>query len=171
MSLYFSFTCAISFFFAFENERRALYSDFNYPNKGKQIMRNNSLSFTCTCLYFSTNALFQFLLQRWLITVREKMANMTVENGFFSCFTNNSCIAECYHGYIFPSGNTKDSFSCQNGNWVPVLSSCKSKLVVWNQFKLFITSTSLNNIKVCFGMQLLISRQNIIKSTCWYMYI
>lgn len=58
------------------------------------------------------------------------MLNMTVENAFLSCFTNNICIAECYRGYIFPTGHTKESYFCQNRNWVPVLSSCKSKLVV-----------------------------------------
>lgn len=58
------------------------------------------------------------------------MVNLAVDNGLMSCFTNNTCIAECYRGYIFPSGNTKESYSCQNGNLTPMLSTCKRIPVV-----------------------------------------
>lgn len=62
------------------------------------------------------------------------MVNLAVDNGLMSCFTNNTCIAECYRGYIFPSGNTKESYSCQNGNLTPMLSTCKRKLQSVNNF-------------------------------------
>lgn len=62
------------------------------------------------------------------------MVNLAVDNGLMSCFTNNTCIAECYQGYIFPSGNTKESYSCQNGNLTPMLSTCKRNLQSVNNF-------------------------------------
>lgn len=62
------------------------------------------------------------------------MVNLAVDNGLMSCFTNNTCIAECYQGYIFPSGYTKESYSCQNGNLTPMLSTCKRKLQSVNTF-------------------------------------
>lgn len=52
--------------------------------------------------------------------------NMAVENAFISCSTNNVlCNAECYRGYIFPSRSTKESYSCHNGIWTPMLTTCK----------------------------------------------
>lgn len=55
--------------------------------------------------------------------------NLAVENGYLSCFTNNSCIAQCFRRYIFPSGNTKESYSCQNENLTLMLSTCKCKFI------------------------------------------
>lgn len=55
--------------------------------------------------------------------------NMTVNNAFISCPTNWSCTAECYRGFVFPSGSTKEYYSCQNGVWTPMLPSCKRTLV------------------------------------------
>lgn len=52
----------------------------------------------------------------------------TVVNAFISCPTNTSCNAECYRGFIFPTGQTNQSFSCQKGVWTPMLSACKGKL-------------------------------------------
>lgn len=57
------------------------------------------------------------------------MVDLAIKNAVTLCSTNNTCIAECYRGYIFPSGNTKESYSCQNGNWTPLLSTCKRKFV------------------------------------------
>lgn len=57
--------------------------------------------------------------------------NMTVDNAFISCPTNWSCTAECYRGFIFPSGSTKEYSSCQNGVWAPMLSSCKRNPLVF----------------------------------------
>lgn len=55
--------------------------------------------------------------------------SLDIDNAFVSCSTNNmSCIAECYPGYIFPSGSTKDYYNCQIG-WIPFLSSCKRMLL------------------------------------------
>uniref|UniRef100_K1RFH3 Sushi domain-containing protein n=1 Tax=Magallana gigas TaxID=29159 RepID=K1RFH3_MAGGI len=57
-------------------------------------------------------------------------SNINIDNAFVSCLTNNvSCNAECYRGYIFPSGSTKENYSCQNGTWPPMLSSCKRMLL------------------------------------------
>lgn len=50
---------------------------------------------------------------------------IALDNAFVSCSTIVSCVAECYRGYIFPSGSTKESYICQNGVWTPTLSSCK----------------------------------------------
>lgn len=63
------------------------------------------------------------------------MVNLAVENVYLSCFTINSCIAESYRGHKVPSGNTKESFSCQNGYWVLMLSNCSSKLFGYNRFQ------------------------------------
>lgn len=57
--------------------------------------------------------------------------NMTVDNAFISCPTYWSCTAECYRGFIFPSGSTKEYYSCQNGVWVPMLPSCKRNPLVF----------------------------------------
>lgn len=57
--------------------------------------------------------------------------NMAVSNAYVSCLTNMPCVAKCYPGYIFPSGSTKKSYSCQNGEWTPFLSSCKRKMLNW----------------------------------------
>lgn len=55
--------------------------------------------------------------------------DLAVENAFILCSANNTCIAECYRGYIFPSGITKESYSCRNENWTPLLSTCKRKFI------------------------------------------
>lgn len=53
-------------------------------------------------------------------------SNININNAFVSCSTNNvSCNAECYRGYIFTNGSTNENYSCQNGVWTPMLSSCK----------------------------------------------
>lgn len=57
-----------------------------------------------------------------------KKINLTVDNAFILCTTNGSCVAECYRGFIFSSGKTKQSYSCLNGVWSPVLSTCKRKI-------------------------------------------
>ncbi|XP_078319573.1 uncharacterized protein LOC111100918 [Crassostrea virginica] len=36
-----------------------------------------------------------------------------VNHAFLSCRTNVSCEAQCYRGYVFPSGETKTVYSCQ----------------------------------------------------------
>lgn len=53
---------------------------------------------------------------------------MTVDNASILCKTDVSCVAECYPGFIFSSGQTKQSYGCLNGVWSPVLSTCKRKL-------------------------------------------
>lgn len=57
-----------------------------------------------------------------------KKINLTVDNASILCTTNGSCVAECYRGFIFSSGKTKQSYSCLNGVWSPVLSTCKRKM-------------------------------------------
>uniref|UniRef100_A0A8W8JKN8 Sushi domain-containing protein n=1 Tax=Magallana gigas TaxID=29159 RepID=A0A8W8JKN8_MAGGI len=53
-------------------------------------------------------------------------SDINIDNAFVSCSTNNvSCNVECYRGYIFPSGSTKESYSCQNEEWTHMFSSCK----------------------------------------------
>lgn len=54
--------------------------------------------------------------------------NTAVDNAFVSCSTNVSCKAKCYRGYIFFSGYTYEDYNCQNGVWIPMLSSCKRML-------------------------------------------
>lgn len=51
--------------------------------------------------------------------------NLAVDNAFVSCSTIVSCKAKCYRGYIFSSGSTEEDYNCQNGAWIPMLSSCK----------------------------------------------
>lgn len=48
-----------------------------------------------------------------------------------SCSTIVACKTECYRGYIFTSGSTKENFNCQNGVWTPTLSSCKRTFLVF----------------------------------------
>lgn len=57
--------------------------------------------------------------------------NMTVDNAFISCPTNWSCTAECYRGFIFPSGSSKEYSSCQNGEWTLTFPSCKRNPLVF----------------------------------------
>lgn len=57
-----------------------------------------------------------------------KKMNLTVEYASILCTTNGSCVAECYRGFIFSSGKTEQSYSCLNGVWSPVLSTCKRKI-------------------------------------------
>lgn len=59
----------------------------------------------------------------------------TVENAFISCPTNTSCNAECYRGFIFPTGQTNELFSCQKDVWTPMLSACKGKLLSFKNTK------------------------------------
>lgn len=57
--------------------------------------------------------------------------DVNIDNAFVSCSINNvSCNAECYRGYIFPSGSTKEYYSCQNGVWTPILSLWKRNPLV-----------------------------------------
>lgn len=49
-------------------------------------------------------------------------------SAFISCPTNTSCNAECFRGFILPTGKTNNSFSRQKVVWTPVLSACKGKL-------------------------------------------
>ncbi|XP_078336600.1 uncharacterized protein LOC111100780 isoform X2 [Crassostrea virginica] len=46
-----------------------------------------------------------------------------IDNAFLSCQTNDTCEAECYRGFIFPSGKTKTVYSCQQ-DLSGILSSC-----------------------------------------------
>lgn len=57
-----------------------------------------------------------------------KKINLTVDNASILCTTNESCVAECYPGFIFSTGKTRQSYSCLNGVWSPVLSTCKRKI-------------------------------------------
>lgn len=67
--------------------------------------------------------------------------NIAVENAFISCDTNSSCAAKCYRGYIFPSGDTEESYRCQNGVWKPIALACKRKSLflksIWHIFNNF----------------------------------
>lgn len=47
------------------------------------------------------------------------------DNAFITCMTNVSCEAGCYRGYIFPNGQTNESYICQDGFWTPVILTCK----------------------------------------------
>lgn len=49
-------------------------------------------------------------------------------SAFISCPTNTSCNAECFRGFILPTGKTNESFSRRKGVWTTVLSACKGKL-------------------------------------------
>ncbi|XP_078336558.1 uncharacterized protein LOC111101078 isoform X3 [Crassostrea virginica] len=48
-----------------------------------------------------------------------------VENAHLACLTDYFCEAECYRGYIFPTGYTKANFTCQDGQWTPRIIPCK----------------------------------------------
>ena len=39
--------------------------------------------------------------------------NGDVNHAFLLYRTNDSCEAQCYQGYVFPSGETKTVYSCQ----------------------------------------------------------
>nr|XP_022286626.1 uncharacterized protein LOC111099590 [Crassostrea virginica] len=56
-----------------------------------------------------------------------------VENAFLSCPTNDSCEAQCYRGYIFPTGKTYTNYTCQEG-LSETVSSCKSIPVVFIEY-------------------------------------
>lgn len=51
--------------------------------------------------------------------------NIAADNAFITCMTNVSCEAGCYRGYIFPNGQTNESYICQEGLWTPMVSTCK----------------------------------------------
>nr|XP_022289072.1 uncharacterized protein LOC111101078 isoform X3 [Crassostrea virginica] len=48
-----------------------------------------------------------------------------VENAHLVCLTDYFCEAECFRGYIFPTGYTKANFTCQDGQWTPRIIPCK----------------------------------------------
>lgn len=81
--------------------------------------------------YFFQKKSFVALIDDIFVGVADcSSSNINKDNAFVSCSTNNvSCNVECYRGYIFPSGSTKESYSCQNGVWTPMLSSCKRMLL------------------------------------------
>lgn len=82
------------------------------------------------CLFFLIN----YFLLKWIACFIATThccssdINIAVDNAFVSCPINLSCNAECYRGYIFPSGSTEESYSCQKGVWTPMLFSCKRTL-------------------------------------------
>ena len=47
-----------------------------------------------------------------------------VDNAFLSCQTSDTCEAQCYRGYIFPTGKTKTNYSCQQDR-LGIAPSCK----------------------------------------------
>lgn len=74
--------------------------------------------------------------------------NLTVDNASILCTTNEYCIAECYPGFIFSTGKTIQSYSCLNGVWSPVLSTCKRKMFSERQLIYFSYQRSRNNKNV-----------------------
>ncbi|XP_052710810.1 uncharacterized protein LOC128185191 [Crassostrea angulata] len=74
-------------------------------------------------LYMVVLCLIQSAVLTGCCSVRK--INLTVDNASILCTTDRSCVAECYRGFIFSSGKTKQSYSCLNGVWSPVLSTCK----------------------------------------------
>lgn len=62
-----------------------------------------------------------------------KKINLTVDNASILCRTNEYCVAECYPAFIFSTGKTVQSYSCLNGVWSPVLSTCKRKMFLERQ--------------------------------------
>ena len=63
-----------------------------------------------------------FVVRGWSC-YREELDLM--ENAHLIYLTNDLCEAQCYRGYIFPTGYTKANFSCYDGQWTPRTSSCK----------------------------------------------
>nr|XP_034334806.1 uncharacterized protein LOC117691968 [Crassostrea gigas] len=55
--------------------------------------------------------------------------NNVVENANVSC-SDNLCTAQCYRGFILPTGLNEVSYYCTDGVWTPSLSSCKRLPVV-----------------------------------------
>lgn len=53
-----------------------------------------------------------------------------VENAIISCSDNLWSTATCYRGFIFSTGFEKVAYSCKDGIWTPLLSSCKRLPVV-----------------------------------------
>nr|XP_022289559.1 uncharacterized protein LOC111101381 isoform X2 [Crassostrea virginica] len=53
-----------------------------------------------------------------------------VENAHLACLTDYFCKAECYRGYIFPTGYTKANFTCQDGQWTPSTNPCVPVAIV-----------------------------------------
>lgn len=48
-----------------------------------------------------------------------------MENAIVTCSDNSWYTATCHRNYIFPTGFEKVSYSCEDGIWTPLLSSCK----------------------------------------------
>lgn len=119
--------------FLFDENERAFYSDPFYPinrwenhlsilfiqSAGGKIIW--AVSIIISQLHFVIDMfIYQLIIATFVAGMASfclrNMINLTVENVFILCSTNNTCIAECYREYIFPSGNTKEPYSCQNGN-------------------------------------------------------
>lgn len=121
VSLFSSSTHAISFYCKREWTRVTRW----YSLTNQQVILLSKQFFICL---FTYRLIILTFLAAMASICLINMVNLAVENSFFSCFANNVCVSECYRGYIFPSGSTKESYSCQNGYWTPMLSTCKRKL-------------------------------------------
>lgn len=107
---------------------------FLIQSTGKKIIWTAHVSIVISQLYLVISI---FIYQSNIVFFVAGMASfcfrniidLAVENAFILCSANNTCIAECYRGYIFPSGITKESYSCRNENWTPLLSTCKRKFI------------------------------------------
>lgn len=74
------------------------------------------------------------------------------DNAFITCMTNVSCEAGCYRGYIFPNGQTNESYICQDGFWTPVILTCKRNYL---GFLLHILSQNQSPFKIRFSWYVL----------------
>lgn len=72
--------------------------------------------------------LFLYFCYVWFVALRWSCSREEldlVENAHLICLTNDLCEAQCYTGYIFPTGYTMTNFSCHDGQWTPRTFSCK----------------------------------------------
>nr|XP_022289721.1 uncharacterized protein LOC111101494 isoform X1 [Crassostrea virginica] len=56
-------------------------------------------------------------------------------NAFLSCQTNDTCEAQCYRGYIFPTGKTKTNYSCNQQGLSGIFPSCKRIPIVVIEYR------------------------------------
>lgn len=68
---------------------------------------------------------YQFIFTALSSSCSVNEFDTAADNAFITCMTNVSCEAGCYRGYIFPNGQTNESYICQDGFWTPVILTCK----------------------------------------------
>lgn len=131
-SLYMGYTCSLSTFKSQPSwikwKHFILWCFWSNPLVRISSTRNYYIHKNTYWLGYHCSLVFNkywYIFHRFCRCCFSENVNTVEENAFVSCSNNSWCTATCYRGYIFPTGLGEESFSCQDGMWTPLLSSCK----------------------------------------------